>query len=210
MDPLLTALIFSAAIIGSVYIFSLIQSKVMVRNMNLRVTELASELGLPASKLPNPALSAFYAAELAGNINDRGFFFTNFTQSEKKSSAYITEFSWALNSKIADRVIISKEGIISAFQKQFGVDDIEIGNPEFDSKFLIKCDNPNRVKNLLTPELTALLLKRERQIRGTIIVQHQEVHYQESGVLLNKNDLKRILKLIELCRLIAVETEKDI
>jgi hypothetical protein len=66
------------------------------------------------------------------------------------------------------------------------------------------------VKSVLNSELIRYFTKHAKILYGTIIIHHQEVHYEESGVLANEQDLQRLLRVIELCRLIAIETEKNV
>jgi hypothetical protein len=52
------------------------------------------------------------------------------------------------------------------------------------------------------------LLKKERGIYGTISIEQKEVRYEESGVLLTTEDLQRLLRLIEICKNIAIQIER--
>ena len=210
MDPLLIAIIVSLVFLGGIYYYTSNMSKSTMKNMNLRGKELAAALGLPAPETPKNLLSSFYTVELSGIVKEREFYFTSFTRSEKTSSCYTTQFSWKIKGSENNRVIISKEGIVTTFQKQFGVKDTQIGEKEFDNLFLVKCDDPEYVKSVLNSELIRYFTKHAKILYGTIIIHHQEVHYEESGVLANEQDLQRLLRVIELCRLIAIETEKNV
>ncbi len=44
---------------------------------------------------------------------------------------------------------ISREGFLSSIGKFFGMQDIEIGDPFFDKQFVIKGNNPEKIKRLL-------------------------------------------------------------
>jgi hypothetical protein len=210
MDPLLIAIIVSLVILGGIYYYTSNMSKSTVKNMDLRGKELAVALGLPVTDMPKNQLSSFHTIELNGIVKDREFYFTSFTRSEKTSSSFTTQFSWKIKGSENNRVIISKEGIVTTFQKQFGVKDTQIGEKDFDDLFLVKCDDPTYAKRVLNSEFIRYFIKHAKILYGTIIIHHQEVHYEESGVLSNEQDLQRLLRLIELCRLIAIETEKNV
>jgi hypothetical protein len=207
MDTLIIAIIFSIIAVGGVYYFALRMSKGTARDMNLRVKEMAAALGLPEPKPTASSLSAFYSAELGGKVDGRDFYFTNYTRSEKTSGSYNTEFRWKTSKILSTSISISKEGIKSTLKKQFGGNDIEIGHKEFDETFLVRGDNADLAKSILTEPISYDLLKKERGIFGTITIQQDEVRYEESGVLLTVEDLQRLLRLIELCKNIAKQIE---
>lgn len=208
MNPIIIAIIFSIVVIVGIYIVTARSSKGTTKNMTLRIKELAERLGLPVPEIAASSLSSFFTAELSGLIKDRNFHFTNYIRSEKTSDKHSTEFSWECQRKETPCIIISREGLVTSFRKQFGLKDIQIGNKDFDLKFLIKCDNPEYAKRILTPELCNEIAKKERVLYGSITIQNQEVHYIEPGLLVNEQDVDRLMRLIELCRLIALETEK--
>ena len=47
---------------------------------------------------------------------------------------------------------ISREGFFSSIRKFFGMQDIEIGDPFFDKQFVIKGNNPEKIKLLLADD----------------------------------------------------------
>ena len=208
MNTLVIAIIFSIVAVGAIYYFATRMSKGTVMNMNLRVKELAAALGLPEPQAPASLLSAFYSAELGGKVEGRDFYFTNYTKSAKTSDSYNTEFIWKFEKAISGSISISKEGIKSTLKKQFGGNDIEIGHKAFDEIFLVRGDDTELVKSILTKTISFDLLKKERGIYGTISIEQKEVRYEESGVLLTTEDLQRLLRLIEICKNIAIQIER--
>lgn len=48
------------------------------------------------------------------------------------------------------RFTIYRKGIFSGIKKLFGMQDIEVGYPEFDEKFIIKGNNEDKVKSLFS------------------------------------------------------------
>ena len=208
MNMLLVAIIFSIAVVGGAYYFAIYMSKGTVRNMDQRIVEMALALGLPRPKIQSSKLSAFHSAELRGKVEGKEFYFTNFTKSEKTSDAYLTMFYWKLDKPVSGNISITRESIKSTLKKQFGGQDIEIGHKEFDETFLVKGDNTALAKFILTTSISADLLKKEKGIYGTITIQHDEIRYEESGLLLNVEDLQRLLRLIDTCKEIAIQIEK--
>ncbi|MUP38645.1 hypothetical protein [Labilibaculum euxinus] len=56
-------------------------------------------------------------------------------------------------------LLISWEDFIERIIKKFGKPEIELGNPDFDKKYLIKSDRPELVVNIFTPEVQKIFLK---------------------------------------------------
>jgi len=208
MNPIIIAIIFSIVVIVAIYIVTARSSKSTVKNMNLRIKELAERLGLQVPKTATSSISSFFTVGLSGLIKDRNFHFTNYIRSEKTSNKHSTEFSWECQRRETPCIIISREGLVTSFRKQFGLQDIEIGDKNFDGKFLVKCDDTDYAKRILTAALCNEILKKERVMYGSITIQNQEVHYIEPGLLVNEQDVDRLVRLIDLCKIIAIETEK--
>ena len=63
---------------------------------------------------------------------------------------------------------ISREGFFSSIGKFFGMQDIEIGDPFFDDKFIIKGNNPEKIKLLLAELKIKELCQQQPRIYFTI------------------------------------------
>jgi len=205
---LILAILVCLAVIGATFYFATKMSNSTVKKMNDCINILAEKLGLPVIEHKEKQLSAFYTTELNGDIDNRKFYFRSFTRSVQTSDSFTTEFSWYCDLKELHHLQISKESVVATLQKQFGVEDVEIGDKKFDDQFLIKCDNADYARTILNPTICAELLKRERIMYGTIYIRNKEIHYEESGVLAGENDVDRMLRLIQLCKFICTEIEK--
>ena len=63
---------------------------------------------------------------------------------------------------------ISREGFFSSIGKFFGMQDIEIGDPFFDKQFVIKGNNPEKIKLLLADSRIKELCQSQPQIHLSI------------------------------------------
>lgn len=207
MGPIALAIIVTIIVVGGTYILAIRLSKGTVSKMNLRILELAQKMGLPEPETKNPALSAFYVSELNGEVDGRIFSFTQFTRSSKRAGAFVTEFSWACKRNLTLRIIISKEGVFTPLSKQLGVTDIQIGDAVFDEMFLIRCDDADYARKLLNEDVRKEIVRRQQHWHGTLVIHHHEVHYEESGVIVDEKDLQRVIRLIDLAKSIAETLE---
>lgn len=60
---------------------------------------------------------------------------------------------------------ISRQGFFSSIGKFFGMQDIEIGDPFFDDQFIIKGNNPEKIKLLLADKNIQELCQRQPRIQ---------------------------------------------
>lgn len=63
---------------------------------------------------------------------------------------------------------ISRQGFFSSIGKLFGMQDIEIGDPFFDEQFIIKGNNPEKIKLLLADKNIRELCQRQPRINFRI------------------------------------------
>jgi len=59
---------------------------------------------------------------------------------------------------------IYQEGFGAALEKAVGVQEVQVGDQEFDSTFMIKSNTPEKIGKILTPELRQNLLKGKHMI----------------------------------------------
>ncbi|MHC1707678.1 MAG: hypothetical protein AB9842_09170 [Bacteroidales bacterium] len=72
-----------------------------------------------------------------------------YTVSTGKSHQHYTHIRVPFRNKDGFRFLISRRKIFSDIQKIFGMQDIEIGETEFDRDFIIKANNEEKVKHML-------------------------------------------------------------
>jgi len=101
---------------------------------------------------------------------------------------------------------IYPEGLFSTFGKILGMQDIIIGFPEFDKKFIIKSNNPDKIKKLLQNEEIRNLIKQQPDIHFEVKDDEgwfgedfpegiDELYFEVPQLIL---DVERLRKLYEL------------
>jgi len=76
--------------------------------------------------------------------------FDNFTLWSGKYSAEMTRVIAPISLSDGFRFEIYREGFIQKIEKLFGIQDIEIGYPDFDKGFIIKSNNGFKIKKILS------------------------------------------------------------
>jgi hypothetical protein len=115
------------------------------------------------------------------------------------------------------RFTLYRKGLFSGLGKLLGMQDIEVGDPEFDDAFIIKGNDEFKVRDLFSSPRIRGLLELMPQIRLDIKDDEgwfrtrfpegvDELHFQTHGVIKDVNQLKRLYDLFaelldQLCRI---------
>ena len=115
------------------------------------------------------------------------------------------------------RFTIYSKGLLSELGKLLGMQDIEVGDPEFDEAFIVKGTDEARVRDLFAdPEVRSLMLA-QRQVHLSVKDDEgwfgpafpegvDELHFQVVGVIKDVERLKGLFDLFaavldRLCRI---------
>ena len=114
---------------------------------------------------------------------------------------------------------IYRHGFFSSIGKNFGLQDIEIGDPFFDDQFIIKGNNPDTIKRLLADDKIKLLIRNQPRIHfeirddegwfGTAFPEGvDELYFQRVGVIKDTKLLKDLFDLFSrtLMRLVQIDS----
>ncbi len=107
------------------------------------------------------------------------------------------------------RFEIYKKGFIRLIEKLFGAQDIEIGIPDFDKKFIIKSNNGFKIKRLLqNSEIRSILnslkevnfeTSNKQGIWGKQLPEKElELSFYTERMIKNTDELKTLLRLFQL------------
>jgi hypothetical protein len=112
---------------------------------------------------------------------------------------------------------IYRKGILSALGKLLGMQDIEVGDPDFDGAFIIKGNDESKVVSLFSDTRIRQMIQAQPQIRlrvkrsegwfGPMFPENvNELHFEVVGVIKNVKRLKALFDLFaalldQLCRI---------
>ena len=140
-----------------------------------------------------------------------------YTVSTGKSSVTYTRMRAPYVNPEGLRFTVYRTGLFSEFGKLLGMQDIEVGDPEFDEAFVFKGTDEAKVRELFTdPEVRSLVLA-QPQVRMEVKdsegwfgpsfpVDVDELHFQVHGVIKEMDRLKALFDLFaavldRLCRI---------
>lgn len=96
--------------------------------------------------------SLFSSAKITGRYNSSPVEVYKVSRGGKNNSKTYTVFEAGLPPEAPDDLVLAEEGFFAGVGKFMGMQDIEIGDPIFDSNFVIKGKNPAAVKRFLQQE----------------------------------------------------------
>lgn len=105
------------------------------------------------------------------------------------------------------RFLIYRKGLFSGLGKMLGIQDVEVGDPEFDEAFIIKGNHEAKVRALFAnesirdllreqPEVWFELKDNEGRFWNTLPESVDELHFEVEGVLKDVEQLKGLFDLM--------------
>jgi hypothetical protein len=123
-------------------------------------------------------------------------FIDTYTVSTGKSSTTYTRGRVRYPLPAGPEFKVYKEGVFSSLGKALGTQDVELGgDPAFDALFMVKCDEPERVRQVWTPRAKELMRAHfaDCRVDGT----RKELRFLSLGTWTNRPRLERLIELLE-------------
>jgi hypothetical protein len=140
-----------------------------------------------------------------------------FTVSDGKTSTTYTRIRAPYMNPEGFRFTIYRKSVFSGLGKMLGMQDIEIGDPEFDEAFIIKGNNEPRTQHLFADRALRALIQAQPHIRLEVKDSEgwfgpkfpdnvDELHFQVVGVITDVERLKSLFDLFaalleQLCKI---------
>jgi len=103
--------------------------------------------------------------------------------------------SYSFNTVNFNEFLIYPEDFTDRIGKLFGLKEIEIGDNEFDRNFIIKCDNDEFIKKLLTKELKRFMLENDISNFKLEKIEHDSI--LEMNIAINELDTHKVMEVLK-------------
>ena len=125
----------------------------------------------------------------------------HFTRGNGKNSSPYIGMKVGLENRRDLSFKIYKEGFFSKLGKTFGMQDVRVGDAEFDKTFIVKCSDPDFIRTALLPEIIEKFFSAFEQhgAKGTIELKGDEIYYEEGGRIRSEANRARFVALVDLC-----------
>ncbi len=168
----------------------------------IQLEKLAGELGLPVLGgepfLPRVPVLKFLKKPLflEGEFRGRRFKVYHYTAGSGDSQTRYAAVRAGVSNPKGLVFQFSREGFFSKIGKTFGMRDIQVGDPVFDEKFVVKSNDPEFIAAALLAEMKEKFYKaRELKARGVIKLDKDEIRYNEVGSI-GSDETRRRFALI--------------
>lgn len=96
---------------------------------------------------------------------------------------------------------IYREGFFSKIDKTFGMEDVQVGDAEFDQRFIVKCSDPVFIRMALLPETREKFIKvfEAHKASGSFTLKENEIYYEQSGRIRSDECRTRFVAISDLC-----------
>ena len=176
----LVPLVFFAFFVG-IIVLTVYSGVRRQRKAREQLAGLASRMGLELKR--QPAVLGFEGpATVEGQHRDRMVRFFTFTTGSGKSRVSWSATSAAVAGTGGFTLDLGPESLFTRIATKLGMQDIQIGDPEFDRQFVVKSNDAAYASAALLPEIRArLLAERSNGAHGHLAVKGGEVRYAEVG-----------------------------
>ena len=197
-------LVIAASFVG-LFVAGLLLVRRAQRQTCERLAALASRLGLELRR--QPVRFGFEPTPtVEGQHRDRLVRFFTYTTGSRKSRMTWSAVSAALTSPRTFTLELCPENFITRLVTASGMQDIQVGNPEFDRAFIVRSNDPAYAAAALLPEIRAKLLAQcPRTTCGALTIKGGEARYTETGSFDRQEQIDRFAAMLEiLCELAEV------
>jgi hypothetical protein len=159
--------------------------------------DVAAELGLSmqvGSGLSRPVLT--------GNVGGLPVHIDTYVQRSGNSSTTYTRYRVSYP-HVGFELQLKRQSAFTAISRLFGAQDVAVADNLFDDTFVVKTNDPNRLRALLTPSVRTGLLRLIASYGGAVIAD-DNITFSKSGFESNRDRLKStIQRLAATARLLS-------
>jgi hypothetical protein len=162
--------------------------------------EAAKQLGLNADPKRTLITGSCTSAEGAKQFECKIW---TFVVCRGESSSRYTKFQVMFDGSFGVGLNIGSEGAFNKFTKLFGAQDMQIFDDEFDKAFVVKGDDPNEIRHVLTHERKIAILNAS-QVLPKLAIDKDGAHWTTGGTIRDTQQLVSTMQvLIELADAIS-------
>ena len=181
------------AIMGSIgFVIGIVVLVLWIAGMNNKkiydqYVMLADKFKLQLSATePKPISLKPFLPSAMGNFGNSFLNIYSYRTGYGRNQQFWTAVKVSVNNPQDASIKIHKQGFFSKIGKAFGMQDIEIGDPDFDKNFILKSSDENLIKDLLrNPAVREQFFRvfNDHKANGTIRLEGNEFSYVELGLI---------------------------
>ncbi len=208
MNPLIGLVFFfgvMVVVVGGAVMLGRWQGKRTSANL----AALARDLGLQLRERP-PALGIIpLAPTVSGRNGGRELRFFTFSTGSGKSRQTWNAMGLACANPQALTFQLGAQNFLTVIGVMLGMQDVQVGDPVFDGRFVVKTNAPDYLRAALLPELRAELLRcwPQRGMGANVKLAGSEIVYAELGSFADSGVVERMKTMLAPLAALAVLPE---
>ncbi|WP_442889960.1 hypothetical protein [Congregicoccus parvus] len=163
------------------------------KRTHVNLLELANRLGLTPEGLELGSVFRVSRPELRGSYRGRRIRVFSYTTGSGKNRTQWCAIATEVANRTGMSLRISRENFFTRAGRRFGIDDVQIGDANFDRDFYVKSDRPEYLRAAMIPEIRHRL----QQVwvsgtSGSLSVEGAELRYAEIGSFSDASKCRRL------------------
>jgi hypothetical protein len=197
------------AMFGGILVVIVVVVVWSTRKTRENLTRLARDLGLQLREKP-PVLGLFRSMPTVdGELRGRKVRFFEFSTGSGKNRTGWSAVGVACANPHGLKLQLVGQNFLTNLGKHFGMQDVTLGDPAFDEKFVVQTNAPEFLGAALLPEIRDPLLRHWPFMLGrtTLKIEGDEVVYAETGGFTDEKMLQRMKSLLDVLIALAALPE---
>lgn len=182
---------------GVVFIMMVVIAGIAISIHQSKKTDEAWSMAARALHLMHQPGGFMRERRISGIIDGCHVVIETVTRGSGKSSRKYTRYSVAYPKPLRLGLSLRKQGFLNGVAKAFGAQDIELGDPTFDSMVMIKGVDPVQIARFLTPHRRGLVLR--------MMAQYDDLEINDAGLVTESSGqensfqilIRKIQRLVE-------------
>lgn len=195
----ITPIVFFVGVLTLVVVGAPLLSRWQAKRAGANLAILARELGLQLHEKP-PALGVFLQVPSAsGERGGRNVRLHTFTTGSGKQRQAWQALSVSCENPQGLSFMLGTQNVLSALGTLFGGQDVPVGDPVFDERFIVRTNAVDFLRAALLPEIRILLLQRwsARTPGANVKLEGGELTYAELGSFTETAVVERMKAMLE-------------
>jgi hypothetical protein len=198
----LIVFILGVAAVVAIVITSRKNSKKEKSNYQKLANQLGLKLILPISSWEQQAFP-----KLSGNYEGRRMSVETVLEGVGEQREQRTKISLSTENEGYSLHLTRENQVLNIGKTVFGTQDIQINDPFFDKKFIIKSDNEMFAKRFLNQEIKRLLNDFYPQFYGRIVIEPFKIHFTQQYQIVTEKHYDLTLEVIDVLTKMANRAE---
>lgn len=187
------------ALFGGVFVLIFVLGQRQKRKIAANFEAFAAKMSCQAN-IPQGLFGGFPSCQ--GTYRNRPLRVYMFTRSsgsgKSRSTTTYTAFEIDVNNPDGFEFNIFEQGFFTSIAVKFGMQDIQIGDDEFDKEYIIKSNNEAKVMELLTPMIKQKFMEFADRFPGFgVKLQGAKFYYESAGTMAGEAFMTQIETMIQ-------------